>query len=120
MGGGYQPWLQIAPEGKVPVRTGTPDNKTEFSDAWSKMSVGVDKKAPLSDFYSKDVLNALAAGPNDLARGGISEGQGALIGALQGEQPVATAVNDVTSGADPAQVAAKLSDQITSIQDSLK
>jgi multiple sugar transport system substrate-binding protein len=120
MGDGYRPWLQIAPEGKVPVRTGTPDNKTEFSDAWAKMSVGVDKKAPLSDFYSKDVLAALAEGPNDLARWGISEGQGALIGALQGEQPVPSAVNDVTSGADPADVTAKLSDQITSIQDSLK
>ena len=120
MGDGYEPWIQIAPEGKVPVRTGTPENKTEFSDAWSKMSVGVDKKAPLSDFYSQDVLSALAAGPTELARWGISQGQGALVGAMQGEQPVAGAVNDVTSGSDPAEVASKLSDQITSIQDSLK
>jgi multiple sugar transport system substrate-binding protein len=119
LGDGYEPWVAIAPEGKVPVRTGTPDNPSEFSDAWAKMPVGVDTKAPLSDFYSQEVLDALAAGPSELARWGISEGQGDLIGALQGEQPVATAVNDVTSGSDPADVASQLADQITDIQRSL-
>jgi multiple sugar transport system substrate-binding protein len=119
LGDGYEPWVAIAPEGKVPVRTGTPDNPSEFSDAWAKMPVGVDTKAPLSDFYSQDVLDALAAGPSELARWGISEGQGDLIGALQGEQPVATAVNDVASGSDPSEVASKLADQISDIQSSL-
>jgi multiple sugar transport system substrate-binding protein len=119
LGDGYQPWVAIAPEGKVPVRTGTPDNPSEFSDAWAKMPVGVDTKAPLSDFYSQEVLDALAAGPSELARWGISEGQGDLIGALQGEQPVATAVNDVASGSDPSEVASKLADQISDIQSSL-
>jgi len=119
LGDGYEPWIAIAPEGKVPVRTGTPDEPSEFSDAWAAMPVGVDTKAPLSDFYSADVLDALAAGPGQLARWGISQGQGDLVGALQGEQPVATAVNDVTSGSDPADVAAKLADQITEIQGTL-
>jgi multiple sugar transport system substrate-binding protein len=119
LGDGYQPWIAIAPEGKVPVRTGTPGDATEFSDAWAKMPVGVDTKAPLSDFYSQDVLDALAAGPSELARWGISQGQGDLVGALQGEQPVATAVNDVASGSDPAEVASKLAAQITDIQSSL-
>jgi multiple sugar transport system substrate-binding protein len=119
LGDGYEPWVAIAPEGKVPVRAGTADNPSEFSDAWAKMPVGVDTKAPLSDFYSQDVLDALAAGPSELARWGISQGQGDLIGALQGEQPVATAVNDVTSGSDPADVASQLADQITDIQRSL-
>ncbi|CAI9403511.1 hypothetical protein HIDPHFAB_03996 [Nocardioides sp. T2.26MG-1] len=119
LGDGYEPWVAIAPEGKVPVRTGTPDDPSAFSDAWAAMPVGVDTKAPLSDFYSQDVLDALAAGPSELARWGISQGQGDLVGALQGEQPVATAVNDVTSGSDPADVASKLADQITDIQGTL-
>lgn len=119
LGDGYEPWIAIAPEGKVPVRAGTPDDPSEFSDAWAKMPVGVDTKAPLSDFYSQEVLDALSAGPSELARWGISQGQGDLIGAIQGEQPVATAVNDVTSGSDPAEVASKLADQITDIQSTL-
>ncbi len=119
LGDGYEPWIAIAPEGKVPVRTGTPDDPSAFSDAWAAMPVGVDTKAPLSEFYAQDVLDALAAGPSELARWGISQGQGDLVGALQGEQPVATAVNDVTSGSDPADTASKLAAQITDIQGTL-
>jgi multiple sugar transport system substrate-binding protein len=119
MNDGYIPWIKIAPEGKVPVRLGTTDNPTEYSDQWAKLPVGVDKKAPLSDFYSQDVLDALASGPKDLSRWGISQGQGDLLGALQGEQPVATAVNDVTNGEDPQQVADQAAEAVRSIQDSL-
>jgi multiple sugar transport system substrate-binding protein len=118
MGDGYLPWIKIAPEGKVPVRLGPSKGSTEYSDAWTKMPVGVDKKAPLSDFYSADVLDQVAKAPTELERWGIP-GQGALIGALQGEQPVATAVNDVTSGTDPKQAADQLANDISSIKDSL-
>jgi multiple sugar transport system substrate-binding protein len=118
MGDGYLPWIKIAPEGKVPVRSGPSEGSTEYSDAWMKMPVGVDTKAPLSDFYSADVLDQLAKAPTELRRWGIP-GQGALIGALQGEQPVATTLNDVTSGTDPKEAADKLADNINSIKDSL-
>jgi multiple sugar transport system substrate-binding protein len=109
---GYEPWIAIAPEGKVPVRAGTSDDPTKYSDAWAKMDVGVDKKAPLSDFYGKDVTNALTKGVDQLARWAIPQGQGDLLGAIQGEQPVANAVNEVTSGTDPAEAAKKATDAI--------
>ena len=37
---GYQRWIAIAPEGKIPVRTGDKAGSTTYSDAWSKMDVG--------------------------------------------------------------------------------
>lgn len=116
---GYLPWIKIAPEGKVPVRLGPTSGSTEYSDAWAHMKVGVDKKAPLSQFYSKDVLDQLAKAPTELSRWGLP-GQGALIGALQGEQPVATTVNDVTNGTDPQDAANKLAEDVKSIQESTK
>ena len=58
----------------------------------------MDTKAPLSDFYAPEVLEAVAAGPENIARWGIPQGQGDLLGALQGEQPVATAVSEVAQG----------------------
>jgi multiple sugar transport system substrate-binding protein len=119
MGDGYLPWIKIAPEGKVPVRLGPSAGSTEYSDAWTDLPVGVDKKAPLSQFYSQDVLDELTKAPTELSRWGLP-GQGALIGALQGEQPVATTVNDVTSGTDPQEAADKLADEVSSIQDSIK
>lgn len=116
---GYVPWIAIAPEGKVPVRLGTPDNPSEFSDAWADLPVGVDTKAPLSDFYSADVLEALANGPSELSRWGIAQGQGDLLGATQGEQPVAAAVSEVTGGADPQTVADEAAESVRSIQASI-
>lgn len=106
MNDGYVPWLAIAPEGKVPVRAGTADAANKFADAWAGLKVGVDSKAPLSDFYSADVTKALTTGAANLQRWAIPQGQGELLGALQGEHPIAAAVNAVTTGT-PADAALK-------------
>jgi multiple sugar transport system substrate-binding protein len=117
MGDGYEPWIAIAPEGKVPVRFGTPEEPTLYSDLWATLPAGVDTKAPLSDFYAPEVLEAVAAGPENIARWGIPQGQGDLLGALQGEQPVATAVNEVSQGADAQQAASTAAEAARSVQE---
>jgi multiple sugar transport system substrate-binding protein len=117
---GYEDWLAIAPEGKVPVRFGTPDEPTRYSDAWAALPAGVDTKAPLSDFYAPEVLEAVAAGPENIARWGIAQGQGDLLGALQGEQPVATAVSDVTQGTDPEVAAKTAAETARAVQGSIQ
>lgn len=120
MGDGYEPWIAIAPEGKVPVRFGTPDEPTVYSDLWATLPAGVDTKAPLSDFYAPEVLEAVAAGPENIARWGIPQGQGDLLGALQGEQPVATAVSDVSQGGDAEQAASTAAEAARSVQESIE
>jgi multiple sugar transport system substrate-binding protein len=120
MGDGYEEWIGIAPEGKVPVRAGTPEDPAMFAEAWKTMPAGVDTKAPLSEFYSAEVLEAVATGPEDLARWGITQGQGDLLGALQGELPVATAVNDVSQGGDAQDAAATAAEAIRAVQESLQ
>jgi multiple sugar transport system substrate-binding protein len=117
---GYEPWIAIAPEGKVPVRLGTADDPTQFTDTGATLPVGVDTKAPLADFYGADVLERLQAGPEDLVRWGITQGQGDLVGAAQGELPIAAAVADVTSGGDPEQAAKTAAEALRTIQDSLQ
>jgi multiple sugar transport system substrate-binding protein len=119
-GDGYVPWIGIAPEGKVPVRLGTTDNPTDYSDQWAELPAGVDTKAPLADFYPPEVLEVLAEGPTELARWAISQGQGDLLGALQGQLPVATAVNEVTTGEDPQEAAERAAESVRSVQDSLQ
>ena len=120
MSDGYEPWIAIAPEGKVPVRLGTPEEPTLYSDAWATLPAGVDTKAPLSDFYSPEVLEAVAAGPENLARWGIEQGQGDLLGALQGEQPVAEAVSAVTQGDDAQSAAETAAETARSVADSVR
>jgi len=113
---GYLPWIKIAPEGKIPVRSGDKAGDTTYSDAWPKMNVGVDTKAPLTKFYSQDVIDALTSGADNLSRWAIPQGQGELLGAIQGEQPVAAAVNEVANGTSAADAAAKATDAIKAAQ----
>jgi len=121
MSDGYVDWLSIAPEGKVPVRFGTAENPTEYSDAWQTLPAGVDRKEPLENFYSEEVLSALQTGVEDLRLWGIPQGQGDLAGAALGELPIAKAVADVANGGvDPETAAQQAAETLRSIQDSLE
>ena len=116
---GYEPWIAIAPEGKIPVRAGSSPDSTEYADAWAGMDVGVDTKAPLSQFYGSEVIDALTAGTDTLSRWAIPQGQGDLLGAIQGEQPVANAVNEVSNGTSADDAVSQAADAIQAAADSL-
>jgi multiple sugar transport system substrate-binding protein len=121
MSTGYADWLSIAPEGRLPVRAGNAENPTEYADKWKAMPAGVDRKEPLGNFYSEDVISILQQGPDELNRWGITQGQGDLVGAALGELPIAKAVSDVTSGGvDPATAAKQAAESLKSIKDSLQ
>ena len=75
---GYVSTLSIAPEGKFPVRRGDAKNPEIYLDAWSKLPVGVDRKAPLADLYPAKVISSIAAGLETASRWGVREGQLAL------------------------------------------
>ncbi len=119
-GDGYIPWIAIAPEGKVPVRLGTKENPKEYSEKWGTLPAGVDTKAPLSDFYPQEVLDVLTNGTTELARWAIPQGQGNILGAVQGEHPVATAVNEVTTGTPADEAAKKVAESVRSIAESVQ
>ena len=75
MAEGYASTLSIAPEGKFPVRRGNSSDPNAFTKAWSKLPVGVDRKAPLTDLYSADVINNIVAGLDTASRWGVKEGE---------------------------------------------
>ena len=53
-----------------------------------------------------------------LDRWAIPQGQGDLLGAIQGEQPVANAVNEVSNGTSGEDAAKQAADAIKAAQDS--
>ena len=75
------------------------ENPTEYVDAWKDLEVGVDTKAPLSDFYPQEVIDILTSGADNFSRWGITQGQGDLIGASLGELPVPKAIGALTAAA---------------------
>ncbi|HEY7598469.1 MAG TPA: extracellular solute-binding protein [Candidatus Limnocylindrales bacterium] len=105
MNEGYTRWLALSPQGKYPVRFGDSEDPEKFKTAWAELESGVDKKAPLSQFYSEESIASLGDGVENFQRWGFAQGQGPLMGALGGEQPVANAVADVIGGKDPAEAA---------------
>jgi multiple sugar transport system substrate-binding protein len=102
---GYVRWLGLSPQGKYPVRFGDSEDPEKFKTAWAELESGVDKKAPLSEFYSEESIASLGEGVETFQRWGFAQGQGPLMGALAGEQPVANAAADVIGGKDPAAAA---------------
>jgi multiple sugar transport system substrate-binding protein len=80
------------------------------------MNVGVDAKAPLSKFYGPDVIQALTTGAENLSRWAIPQGQGDLLGAIQGTQPVAGAVNKVANGTSAEDAAKGAAEAIKAAQ----
>jgi len=113
---GYVEWLGIAPEGKLPVRKGTPDNPEEYSQAWQKLEAGVDKKELLSSIYPTETLTAITSIAGSFDRWGIRQGQGGLAGTVAGQfvipKALAGMLNSGASAADATATAQQEAEQI--------
>jgi multiple sugar transport system substrate-binding protein len=120
MNEGYTRWLALSPQGKYPVRFGDDSDPEKFKTAWAELESGVDKKAPLSQFYSEESIASLGEGVENFQRWGFAQGQGPLMGALGGEQPVANAVADVIGGKDPAEAAKEVQETAEELQAGLQ
>jgi multiple sugar transport system substrate-binding protein len=107
MSDGYVDWLAVTPEGRFPARSGTKENPEEYNEAWSKLKAGVDTKAPLSELYPPDVLQALTESTDTMNRWGFPQGQGRIVGALAAEQPIPKALAAMLDGQLTPDAAAK-------------
>lgn len=88
MSDGYTNTLAIAPEGKFPTRRGDEENPNKYTEAWSKLPVGVDRKAPLSDLYSAEMVEEIVGGLDNAQRWGVEEGQLALASKVVNSQVI--------------------------------
>jgi multiple sugar transport system substrate-binding protein len=98
MNDGYLDWLALAPEGKVPVRTGTGAEPGKFTDAWNHLKTGVENRKPLSELYPPGVLKVLATSTDTMNRWGFPQGQGRLVGAQLATLPIPKALAAALNG----------------------
>jgi multiple sugar transport system substrate-binding protein len=118
---GYADWLAIAPEERVPVRSGSTAKPAEYANAWMSSPVAKGRTEQLSSVYARDDLSTLLQASHDLKHWGIAQGLGDLPGAALAELPIARAVSDVAAGrAQPEGAAAKAAASLRSILESLK
>jgi multiple sugar transport system substrate-binding protein len=107
MNDGYLAWLALAPEGKVPVRTGTTAQPTKFTDAWAHLETGVERTKPLSELYPPGVLKVLASSTDTMNRWGFPQGQGRLVGAQLATLPIPKALAGALNGTLSPEAAAE-------------
>ena len=98
MNDGYVDWLALAPEGKVPLRTGTQQEPSKFADAWNHLETGRQPPEPLSEIYSSELLKMLASSVDTMSRWGFPQGQGRLVAAQLSELPVPRALAAALDG----------------------
>ena len=114
---GYTATLSIAPEGKFPVRRGDPFDTAKYINAWSKLPVGVDRKAPLSDLYDARTIRKIVSGLETADRWGVKEGQLSLASKIINSQVINRVVrqyiDDEISSADAV---AKLNTELATVQ----
>ncbi len=114
---GYTATLAIAPEGKFPVRRGTMDDPDRFTEAWSQLPVGVDRKAPLSDLYPAPVIEEIVAGLETADRWGVREGQLSLASKIINSQVFNRLVREYIDGVRSApETVAVLREELLAIQ----
>jgi len=117
MSEGYMQTLSMAPEGKFPVRPGTANNPTEFTDAWSLLPVGVDRKAPLSELYAPEMMSEIVNGLSTAQRWGVAEGQLGLASKMINAQIFNRLVREYMDGVrDGAATVALLNEELGAIE----
>jgi len=67
----------------------------------------VDRKAPLSEFYSRASIDSLGDGARNFQRWGFEQGGAGLVGAMRGPEPIGHAVAAAISGGGSAAGAAR-------------
>ncbi|MEE4118535.1 MAG: extracellular solute-binding protein [Paracoccaceae bacterium] len=114
---GYTQTLSIAPEGKFPVRKGTPDEPNRFEQAWATLPVGVDRKAPLGDLYEASMIEEIVGGLDVAQRWGVAEGQLALASKMINSQAINRIVRQYIDGQiDASAAVAAMNEELGAIE----
>jgi multiple sugar transport system substrate-binding protein len=98
---GYLDWLNMAPEGKFPLRR-------QFAKGWKDLKIGVDRKARISDLYPDDVIASITSGVERFDRWGFGVGKGACVGQVYGTKTVPRILRRYLDGEMSAKAAAEV------------
>lgn len=94
---GYERWLALDSERKVPLRLGTADEPRRYIDAWGTQPLA-GSELSLTDIYGPEVVARLRDGIASAPRWGIREGQGALMSRLYEDYTIAIVLQEMLSG----------------------
>ncbi len=94
---GYEEWLSVDPERKVPMRLGTAENPRQFIDSWGSQPLAGSEQT-LESLYGPEVVATLREGIATTGRWGLPQGQGELITILYEELTLSIVLQEMLSG----------------------
>lgn len=107
---GYLRWMSMAPEGKMPMRKGTPDVPDRFIEGWKELEIGKTVRAKISEFYGTDTVKSILSGVEGFDRWGFAAGKGMLISKIYGTRIIPKVLKRFLDGELSAKQAAVLMD----------
>ena len=94
---GYERWLSVESERKVPMLLGTAESPRQYIDAWGTLPLpGVE--ASLKDLFGADVVAQLRDGIAAAPRWGIREGYGAVMTSVYDDLTITIVLQEMLSG----------------------
>lgn len=94
---GYEAWLAVNPERKVPMRLGQPDAPRLYIDAWGTTPLR-EGGPSLLEIYGDEVVGRLRDGIASAPRWGVREGYGTLMTRLYNKYVISIVLQEMLSG----------------------
>ena len=97
------------------------DGFDRYARGWAELESGVDRRAPLSRYYSAASITSLGEGVRSFRRWGFPQDQAELVAALGETQPVTEALAAAIRGdISPDQAAEKAQSAVEQLQESIR
>jgi multiple sugar transport system substrate-binding protein len=116
MSDGYADTLAVATEGRLPLRTGTPENPTEYLDAWGGLGFGPKVESSVAEVYGDDLVTAMGDGMAAVSRWGQGTPDATLAGLVATQGTLAQQLDPLYRGTDPAEVTQQMAAEVTALQ----
>jgi multiple sugar transport system substrate-binding protein len=115
---GYIQTLAMTPEGRAPVRTGTPDDPEQYSEAWAELPLGADpaNQKPFGEAYPPEVIEQVVAAANSFSRWGFGTENWATAGAAVTQNALVTDLGQLLSGGDPQAYGQQVTEAVSQLQ----
>ncbi|MFD2795285.1 ABC transporter substrate-binding protein [Promicromonospora vindobonensis] len=116
MSEGYADTLAVATEGRLPLRTGTPESPTEYLDAWGGLGFGPKVESSVAEVYGDDLVTAMGDGMAAVSRWGQGTPDATLAGLVATQGTLAQQLDPLYRGTDPAEVTRQMAAEVTALQ----
>lgn len=116
MGEGYTDTLAVATEGRLPLRTGTPEDPTEYLDAWGGLGFGPKVESSVAEVYGDELVTAMGDGMAAVSRWGQGTPDATLAGLVATQGTLAQQLDPLYQGTDPAEVTRQMAAEVTALQ----